>query len=141
MPSASGEYNSDQELNAYQVFVTQRIADGVQRANNLLQPAEIAFASVDVPEHLFNRRWYLKEGSPVLKSPFGKIDKVKMNPPGGSPDLIEPLVRPIRVSRSLPFVNPVVGCCRSWLRTRCTMWAESATGTSRLTTSASSVNS
>lgn len=90
--SALGErgYNSDQELNAYQVFVTQRIADGVQRAANLLQPAEIAFASVDVPEHLFNRRWYLKEGSQALKSPFGKIDKVKMNPPGGSPDLIEP---------------------------------------------------
>lgn len=90
--SALGErgYNSDQELNAYQVFLAQRIADGVKRANNLLQPAEIAFASVDVPEHLFNRRWYLKEGSPALKSPFGKIDKVKMNPPGGSPDLIEP---------------------------------------------------
>jgi neutral ceramidase len=90
--SALGErgYNSDQELNAYQVFVTQRIADGVQRAANLLQPAEIAFARVDVPEHLFNRRWYLKEGSPALQSPFGKIDKVKMNPAGGSPDLIEP---------------------------------------------------
>jgi neutral ceramidase len=90
--SALGErgYNSDQELNVYQTFVAQRIADGVKRAANLLQPAEIAFAKVEVPEHLFNRRWFMKPGSEALKSPFGKVDKVRMNPPGGSPDLVEP---------------------------------------------------
>jgi neutral ceramidase len=90
--SALGErgYQSDQDLNDYQKFVAKRISDGVRRAVNQLRPAQIGFGSVDVPEHLFNRRWFLKEGSPSLVSPFGKVDKVKMNPPGGSPDLVEP---------------------------------------------------
>ena len=90
--SALGErgYNADQELNDYQKFVARRISDGVRRAVHQLRPAQIGFGAVAVPEHLFNRRWFMKEGSPALVSPFGKVDKVKMNPPGGSPDLIEP---------------------------------------------------
>ena len=36
-----------------------------------------------------NRRWFMKEGT-VSVNPFGKIDKVKMNPPVGSPNLTEP---------------------------------------------------
>ncbi|RLS52195.1 MAG: hypothetical protein DWH91_17315 [Planctomycetota bacterium] len=90
--SALGErgYQSDQELDAYQKFVAHRIADGVRRARNQLRPAQIGFGSVHVPEHVFNRRWFMKEGSPALLSPFGKTDRVKMNPPGGHPDLIEP---------------------------------------------------
>ena len=90
--SALGErwYNSDQDLNDYQKFVAKRISDGVRRAVNQLRPAQMGFGSVDVPEHVFNRRWFMKEGSPALVSPFGKVEKVKMNPPGGSPDLIEP---------------------------------------------------
>ena len=90
--SALGErgYQSDQELNDYQKFVAKRISDGVRRATNQLRPAQIGFGAVEVPEHVFNRRWFMKEGSPALVSPFGKVDKVKMNPPGGSPDLIEP---------------------------------------------------
>ena len=54
-------YQSDMPLNDYQKFVARRIADGVRRAIQNLQPAEIAFGRVDVPEHLFNRRWFLKE--------------------------------------------------------------------------------
>lgn len=90
--SALGErgYQSDQELDVYQKFVARRIADGVRRAKNQLRPAQIGFGSVDVPEHIFNRRWFMKEGSPALLSPFGRTDRVKMNPPGGHSDLIEP---------------------------------------------------
>ena len=82
-------YSSDEELTDYQKFVARRVADGVKRASNLLRPAEVAFGQVDAPEHLFNRRWFMKEGT-VPVNPFGKIDKVKMNPPAGSPDLTEP---------------------------------------------------
>lgn len=91
--SAIGErwFNSDQELDDYQKFVAHRIADGVRRAVNQLRTAQVGFGSVDVPEHVFNRRWFMQEGSPALVSPFGKIDKVRMNPPGGVPDLIEPV--------------------------------------------------
>lgn len=73
----------------YQRFVARRIVDGVKRAVNLLRPAQIAWGSAEAPEHVFNRRWFMKPGK-VPPNPFGGIDKVKMNPPAGSPDLVEP---------------------------------------------------
>jgi neutral ceramidase len=86
-------YDSDMELTAYQKFVARRIADGVRCANNNLRPAEIAFSTVDVPEHVHIRRWFLKEGT-MPPNPFGKIDKVKMNPGAGNPNLVEPAAKP-----------------------------------------------
>ena len=85
----SDRYKFQIELDEYQQFVVQRIVDGVQRASNLLRPAELGYGSVEVPEHVFNRRWFMKEGT-VPANPFGEIDRVKMNPPGGSPNLVEP---------------------------------------------------
>jgi neutral ceramidase len=79
----------EQSIDDYQRFVAQRIADGVARANNLCRPAEIAFGQVDVPEHVFNRRWHMKPGTAPV-NPFGMVEAVKMNPPGGSPNLVEP---------------------------------------------------
>lgn len=89
--SALGErsYKSELELNDYQRFVARRIADGVHRAENLLRPAEIAFGTAEAPEHVFNRRWFMKEGT-VPVNPVGKYDKVKMNPGAGNPNLVEP---------------------------------------------------
>lgn len=88
--SALGDrFAVDQKLTDYQQFVANRIVDGVQRAHNLLQPAEFGFTTVDVPEHVFNRRWFMKEGTVPL-NPFGEIDQVKMNPPGGSDNLVKP---------------------------------------------------
>lgn len=79
----------DQAADDYQRFVARRIADGVQRAVNNRRPAQIGFGSVDVPEHVFNRRWHMRPGT-VPENPFGGSDLVKMNPPGGSPNLVEP---------------------------------------------------
>lgn len=89
--TALGEsrFVSDQPLDAYQRFVARRIADGVQRAANLLRPAEIAFGTADAPEHVFNRRWHMKAGT-APPSPFGQVERVRMNPPAGSPNLEEP---------------------------------------------------
>ena len=89
--SALGEkrYTSEQPLDDYQRFVARRIADGVRRAINVLRPAEIAFGTAEAPEHVFNRRWFMREGT-VPVNPFGKIDKVKMNPPSGNANLVEP---------------------------------------------------
>lgn len=86
-------YVSDMELTDYQKFVARRIADGVRRAVNVLRPAEIAFGTVEAPEHVFIRRWFLKEGT-MPPNPFGKIDKVKMNPGAGNPNLVEPAGEP-----------------------------------------------
>jgi neutral ceramidase len=77
-------------MDDYQRFVARRIVDGVKRAVNLLRPAQIGWSSAEAPEHVFNRRWHVKPGSPVLTNPFGGTDKVKMNPPVGHPDLLEP---------------------------------------------------
>lgn len=82
-------FRTELQLDEYQKFVARRIADGVQRAVNALRPAQIGFGRVDVPEHLFNRRWFMKDGT-APPNPFGKIDRVKMNPPAGSPNLVEP---------------------------------------------------
>ncbi|WP_414660128.1 neutral/alkaline non-lysosomal ceramidase N-terminal domain-containing protein [Horticoccus sp. 23ND18S-11] len=89
--SALGEsrFAYEQPLNDYQRFVAQRVADGVQRAVRALRPAEIAFGTVDAPEHVFNRRWLMREGTAPV-NPFGKIERARMNPPTGSPNLIEP---------------------------------------------------
>lgn len=78
-----------QEMDEYQKFVARRIADGVGRAIQNLRPAEIAFGSVDVPDHVFNRRWHMKPGTTPV-NPFGGSDMVKMNPPRGNPNLVKP---------------------------------------------------
>lgn len=85
----AGRYKVDQELDEYQRFVARRIADGVRRSVNLLRPAELAFGTVDIPEHVFNRRWFMRPGT-VPANPFGQSDLVKMNPPAGSANLTEP---------------------------------------------------
>jgi hypothetical protein len=77
------------KLDEYQTFVARRIADGVQRATNNLAPAEIAFGTVEAPEHVFNRRWFMQPGT-VPPNPFGTVDLVKMNPGAGNPNLTEP---------------------------------------------------
>lgn len=73
----------------YKQFLTRRIADGVRRALNNLAPAKIGWGVGQVSDQVFNRRWKMKAGT-IPPNPFGEIDQVRMNPPAGSPDLIEP---------------------------------------------------
>lgn len=90
--SALGEDSRklEQTADEYQLFVARRIADGVARAINNLRPAELAYGQVDIPEHVFNRRWHMAEGT-LPQNPFNTpTDQVKMNPPGGSPNLVKP---------------------------------------------------
>ncbi|HEY5315502.1 MAG TPA: neutral/alkaline non-lysosomal ceramidase N-terminal domain-containing protein, partial [Pirellulales bacterium] len=74
---------------AYQKFLAQRIADGVTRAVNHLEPARVGWGVGRVPGQVFNRRWRMKSLANV-GNPFGGVDQVRMNPPAGSPDLLEP---------------------------------------------------
>lgn len=74
----------------YQKFLTLRLADAVQQAINNLAPAQIGWGVGSEPRHVFNRRWRMKPGV-VIKDVWGNTnDLVKMNPPPGSPDLLEP---------------------------------------------------
>lgn len=73
----------------YLEFVVSRIADGLRRAVNNLEPAKVGFGSVAKPEYIFNRRWQMKPGT-IPPNPFGRADEVQMNPPAGSPNLVAP---------------------------------------------------
>ena len=88
-PAATPVFQSDPDPE-YQKFLARRIADGVMRAANNLAPAKIAWGSAQVPDQVFNRRWFMKSGL-ELRDPFNRTnDRVKMNPPVGSTDLVEP---------------------------------------------------
>lgn len=67
-------------LGRYQLFVARRIADAVQCAINQLEPARIAWGSVQQPKHVFNRRWFVNDEA-ARRNPFGGVDRVRMNPP------------------------------------------------------------
>ena len=82
-------YADTQPLDHYQTFLAGRIADGIRRAINNLEPARIGWGSGSLPQQVFNRRWFMKPG-PQLSNPFGGTDKVRMNPPVASPDLLKP---------------------------------------------------
>ncbi len=59
------------------------IVDSIKQAAANLEPAEIGWGQVDVPEHVHNRRWYMKPGG-IVPDPFGETtDQVRMNPPRG----------------------------------------------------------
>jgi neutral ceramidase len=88
-PAATGIFQSEPDPE-YQKFLTVRIADAVRRAARNLRPAQIGWGATNVPDQVFNRRWRMKP-EVVLRDPFGGTnDQVKMNPPVGSPDLVEP---------------------------------------------------
>ena len=88
-PPSKPEGASAVEL-AYQELLETQIAQAVIEANRRLEPAQIGWAVRQEPGELHNRRWWMKPGS-IAPDPFGNTtDKVKMNPPRGSPDLIKP---------------------------------------------------
>ena len=77
----------NKELSDYQQFLVTRIADGVRRAVNNLEPARIGWGCGQEPTQVFNRRYYMKPGTPV-PNPFGGQDKVIMNPGRGNPNIL-----------------------------------------------------
>ncbi|MCA8998179.1 MAG: neutral/alkaline non-lysosomal ceramidase N-terminal domain-containing protein, partial [Planctomycetaceae bacterium] len=77
------------DLTWYQQFLARRIADGIRRALNNLEPARIAWGSAEEPSEVFNRRWHVTNPE-FLKNPFGGVDQVRMNPPRGNAALLKP---------------------------------------------------
>ncbi len=87
-PAAASVFQSDPDP-SYLEFLAQRISDGIRRAVNNLQPAKVGWGTGSEPTQVFNRRWRMKEGFQLV-DPFGRPDRVRMNPPPASPDLVEP---------------------------------------------------
>lgn len=75
-------------FNAYQKFVIQRIADGVRRAVHNLEPARIGWGRAEEPSQVFNRRYFMKPGTPT-PNPFGGTDQVVMNPGRGNDNILK----------------------------------------------------
>ncbi len=86
--TACSVFQSDPDPD-YLRFLESRIADAIIRACNNLIPARIGWGAGSEPGQVFNRRWKMKPGTPLI-NPFGNTDKVKMNPGTGNPDLLEP---------------------------------------------------
>lgn len=72
---------------AYRKVLVQGLADSIIKAHGALGPALAGAAVEALPDEVFNRRWYLKEGKMPL-NPFGRLDRVKMNP-GTNPEVLE----------------------------------------------------
>jgi neutral ceramidase len=88
-PTVGGAFQSEPDAD-YVKFLTERIALGIEKAHARLAPAKAAWVVGLEPNQVFNRRWKMKEGT-VNTDPFGgTTDKVRMNPPRQSPDLVEP---------------------------------------------------
>jgi neutral ceramidase len=87
-PTVAGVFQSDPDAD-YQEFLAAKIAAGIAQANKNLVPAKIGWGVGKDETQLFNRRWKMKEGFD-LTNPFGEIDKVRMNPPRASKELVEP---------------------------------------------------
>ena len=75
---------------AYVDLIERQIAQAVIEANKRLLPAQIGWGVRQEPGELNNRRWWMTPGS-IPPDPFSETtDKVRMNPPPGSKDLIKP---------------------------------------------------
>ena len=64
-----------------------RIAAGMVAAHADRELAEIGWSSADEPDHVFNRRWLLKEGASYENAFGSKADRARMNPGHENPDL------------------------------------------------------
>ena len=74
----------------YQRFVARRIADAVRCAIQNLEPAQVAWGVASVPQHVFNRRYEMKEGG-IPATPYGvTTDRVRTNPGVGNPMVVKP---------------------------------------------------
>jgi neutral ceramidase len=87
-PTAGSVFQSDPSPE-YLEFLSVRIADGIRRAVHNLSPARIGWGVGREETQVFNRRWKMAPGTKLV-DPFGRPDRVQMNPPVASPALVEP---------------------------------------------------
>ncbi len=81
--TSSGAKLEDREGQAYydyRAFLTRRIADGVLRAVNQLQPARIGWGVAEEPTQVFNRRWFLMPSRGTIYGAHDNIEQVDTNP-------------------------------------------------------------
>ena len=73
-----GRFAFELEPGDYHKWLGQRIADAITMAHSRLRPAKIGYGVGALPEHVHNRRHFMKNGS------------VQMNPKRMDPDIVRP---------------------------------------------------
>lgn len=66
----------------YRQRLPARLVQAVEDAVHRLSPAKIAFGSVDAPEHVVCRRYFMKPGYQAYNPVTDELDLVKTNPAG-----------------------------------------------------------
>ncbi|MBE0537308.1 MAG: neutral/alkaline non-lysosomal ceramidase N-terminal domain-containing protein [Phycisphaerae bacterium] len=87
-PTATVPGEPQPGIGNYGGFLIRRIADGVRRALNNLEPARIGWGRAEEPTQVFNRRYLMKPGTPT-PNPFGGVDQAVMNPGQGNPNILK----------------------------------------------------
>lgn len=88
-PTLTGVFQSEPD-EAYRQFLVEKIAEGIARATENLEPALVGWSAVDEPSQVFNRRWHLKPGAEVVDPFGGRTDRVQMNPGFANPNKMTP---------------------------------------------------
>lgn len=65
---------------AYEKRRREGLTEALIQAIESLEPAKVGFASDEEPSEVYNRRWFLKEGT-MDKNPLGGYDQVRTNAP------------------------------------------------------------
>ena len=90
-PTVTGCFGSEPDAD-YVKFLTEKIAEGIEKAHARLAPAKAGWGSAMEPNQVFNRRWRMKPDVVNLDPFGGKTDQVRMNPGyrENNPGLLEP---------------------------------------------------
>ncbi len=59
-PAVTATFQTEPDK-VYTEFLVEQIAQGIERANNQVEPARVGWGSVEQKNLLFNRRWYVKQ--------------------------------------------------------------------------------
>ena len=87
--TVGGVFQSEPEA-AYREFLKDRIAQAVIEAAARLEPARVGWAVGLNARQVFNRRWFMRPGFKYLDPFDAGTDRVRMNPPAGSNQLLAP---------------------------------------------------
>lgn len=91
---------------AYLKSLSVSIAEAFRIANDDLQAAAVGWTSTEIPDHVFNRRWFVDESAQIT-NPFGDDGEVvRMNP--GFTGLIKP-AGPVDPELSLLSIRNAAG--------------------------------
>jgi neutral ceramidase len=85
----SGSRDASGPAAAYRKRFVAGVADSIIQAHAALRPAAAGHSAHPLPDEVFNRRWFLREGA-MPPNPFQRFDRVKTNPGAGSDALDRP---------------------------------------------------